>query len=65
MRLGDSDYDPGLEEGCRRPGLWCIQGYDVERVRRGLWHVRWCGELRHEAPTLDGCREFIRVDWRR
>ncbi len=62
MRFGGGDHEPGLEEGCVRPGMWTIEGYDVERVRRGRWRVRWCGELRHETATLDGCREFIHGD---
>jgi hypothetical protein len=65
MRLGDGDYDPGLEEGCTRPGVWIIESYDVERIRRGLWQVRWRDELRYEGATLNDCREFIRVDRRR
>ena len=52
-----------LEQSCRRPGQWLIEGYDVWRVRdwpETYWQIARFGQHAATAATLADAREWIR-----
>lgn len=51
----------GLEQKCKGPGLWLIEGYEVQRAYPHVWEVRSIGSrhIVHVARTLRGCRDWI------
>lgn len=62
--MDDNPETLPLEQRCIRPGLWLIEGHDVERVKadgqRERWNITFCGKPVGNAGTLGEARALIR-----
>jgi hypothetical protein len=60
--VSDFVYGADLEQRCIRPGLWGIEGREVERMPGGYCRVVYFGEVVHTTRTLREARELIADD---